>query len=196
MSQFSFNIYDIIPNNNVEKIDPSANNNEAIIVACKNGNIEVVEKLLNDHRVNPGDRNNLSIIMACINGHTQIVEMLLKDKRVDPSDRNNRSILWACVNGHIQIVEMLLKDPRVDASVDDNTIILGANKHHYKKLVRMLLFDKKVTNHKSFKIIREKEEFKQPIDELVKLILTLDRLPSKKTPFPKEIVYKIVNYCL
>jgi hypothetical protein len=42
-------------------VDPSACKNEAIIVACKVGHLDIMEILLSDKRVDPSDQNNQAI---------------------------------------------------------------------------------------------------------------------------------------
>jgi len=96
-------------------IDPSADNNKAIISASKNGHTLAVKLLLTDPRVNPSARDNEAIRMASINGQIDVVKLLLIDKRVNPSARNNEAFRLAFKNEHLEIVELLLNDKRVDA---------------------------------------------------------------------------------
>jgi len=97
-------------------LDPSEQNNEAIIWASEYGRVKVVELLLKDKRVDPSAQDNKAIIWASLRGHVQVVKLLLKDPRVDPSAKNNRAIKLASGNGHVDVVELLLKDKRVDPS--------------------------------------------------------------------------------
>ena len=65
------------------RVDPSDNDNWAIIFASENGHSAIVERLLQDSRVDPSDDENLAIRWASQNGHSAIVECLLRDDRVD-----------------------------------------------------------------------------------------------------------------
>ena len=46
------------------RVDPSANNNDAIQWASGNGHLEVVEELLKDNRVDPSANDNYAIQMG------------------------------------------------------------------------------------------------------------------------------------
>jgi len=64
-------------------VDPSDENNEAIILAVLNERTEIVKILLQDKRVDPSAGGNYPIAIAADRGYTEIVKMLLNDKRVD-----------------------------------------------------------------------------------------------------------------
>ena len=99
------------------RIDPSGNNNEAIIYASYGGHFKVVELLLQYSRVDPSANNNYAIRFASTRGYLEIVELLLRDQRVDPTEADNHAIRWTSRNGHSRVVEILLEDARVDPSV-------------------------------------------------------------------------------
>src|SRR5690349_2933275 len=61
---------------NEKRVDPSADNNDAIRIACMNGYLDIVKLLLDDERVDPSANNNFAIIYACKNGHFDIVKLL------------------------------------------------------------------------------------------------------------------------
>lgn len=96
--------------------DPSIQDNEAMIYACKIGSLGLVQILLEDDRVDPSAQNNEAICFAAQNGHLNIVDLLLKDNRVDPSTQNNRPLIIAAKKGHSDIVKLLLNNNRVDSS--------------------------------------------------------------------------------
>ena len=58
---------------------------EDFYLACEEGHIEVIERLLQDERVDPAADDNFAIRAASENGHVVVVARLLQDKRVDPS---------------------------------------------------------------------------------------------------------------
>ena len=102
-------------------VDPSANDNNAILNASKNGHLAVVERLLMDPRVNPSADDNYAIRCASYNGHIAVVERLLQEpegRGVDPSADNNYAILWASINGHTAVVVRLFQDSRVMTVMD------------------------------------------------------------------------------
>lgn len=63
-----------------QRLDPSANNNEAIIIACRFGNIKIVDRLLQDKRVDPSARDNTAMRMAKLNGHLPIIQLLQRPR--------------------------------------------------------------------------------------------------------------------
>ena len=128
------------------RVDPSDEDNTAIVRASEYGYKEVVELLLSDDRVDPSDRRNEAIILASLNGHIEVVELLLSDGRVDPSDLHNYAIRWASRNGQHEVVELLLSDDRVDPSDKHNEAIRWASQYGHKEVVEFLLFDERVKN--------------------------------------------------
>jgi hypothetical protein len=85
-----------------KRVDPSARDNQSILMAAHNGHIAIVESLLQDKRVDPSARDNHSIVLAAQNGHLAVVERLLQDKRVDPSAlENSCDSLWPARIGRL-----------------------------------------------------------------------------------------------
>ena len=72
-------------------VDPTANDNESVIYACRFGNIEIV-KLLLQAGADPTARNNKSIIYACRIENIEIVKLLLQ-AGADPSVMNNATVI-------------------------------------------------------------------------------------------------------
>ena len=87
------------------RVDPSADNNQAIQFASENGHLEVVRELLKDSRVDPSANNNYAIQDASENGHLEVVRELLKDSRVDPSADNNWAIREASASHSEKLLE-------------------------------------------------------------------------------------------
>jgi hypothetical protein len=65
-----------------KRVDPSAENNEAIIEASSKGHVEIVKELLKDTRTDPSDRNNAALVGACTYGHAKVVKELIKIEAV------------------------------------------------------------------------------------------------------------------
>ena len=61
------------------RVNPSANDNEAIKYASINGHHLVVDRLLQDRRADPTDNNNIAIRNASRNGHHLVVNRLLQE---------------------------------------------------------------------------------------------------------------------
>ena len=121
----------------------------AFMLACHNGQLQIVELLLLKKQIDPNlqEKNGFnSFMLACQNGHTQIVELLLEEQ-VDPNvqDKNGwNAIMLACHNGQLQIVELLLKkqiDPNLQEKNGFNAFMLACEKGHIF-IVRLLLMKK------------------------------------------------------
>ncbi len=63
-----------------KRVDPSVQNNSAIVWASQYGHLEVM-LLLADKRVNPSDKNNDAIALATRYGYDEISKLLLADNR-------------------------------------------------------------------------------------------------------------------
>jgi ankyrin repeat protein len=120
-------------------VDPSCDNNRAIVVASAYGHAEIVKLLLQDSRVNPASPNNYSIRCASEHGHIEVVKLLLNDKRVDPCDNNNAAIRWASKEGRYDVVKLLLNNSRVNPGDHNNEAIINASARGYYKIVELLL---------------------------------------------------------
>lgn len=65
---------------NHKEINPSFDNNWAIVYAAENGNIRILETLINNKRFNPSGYRNYAVFMASHNGNIGCVRLLLEDK--------------------------------------------------------------------------------------------------------------------
>jgi len=105
------------------------------LVACRDGNIEWVAKLLLEKRrfakqskqinFNARDLTGMTGFMhACHNGHANVVTHLLRDKRLDVNlvdDGGTSGLNHACMKGHADIVEVLLYSPHIKPNGEDRT---------------------------------------------------------------------------
>ena len=121
-----------------------ADEGEEFALACRNGDVEEVRRLLADPRVDPGYSNNEAIREACARGHVEVVRLLLADRRVDPTDYYNDTMRLACENGHADVVRLLLIDSRADPGDNDNSAVRQACSRGHVDVVRLLLADPRV----------------------------------------------------
>ncbi|GAH73688.1 unnamed protein product, partial [marine sediment metagenome] len=79
-----------------KKIDPSANNNEAIILASKYGRLNVVKYLMSQYpkyNIDPTASDNDAFSFASSNGHLEVVKYLMSltdvngENIINPADR-------------------------------------------------------------------------------------------------------------
>ena len=153
-----------------KKIDPAANDNEAIQVAAQNGHTETVRMLLEDRRVDPTTGNNRAITMAAKRGHTEIVRELLKDGRADPNARNGWVIILAAGKGHTKVLRMLLEDERVNpTNMVNNEAIRWATENGHTEIVKE--FVKWAIENNRPDVTLDIIKKITPTDELVKWII-------------------------
>jgi ankyrin repeat protein len=123
------------------RVNPGANDNSAINVACWLGHSSILKLLLKDPRTDPSDGNNVILLTAVERGYYRIVRRLLMDPRVDPSDNHNPAIIAAANHGNAPILELLLKDGRADPKIMNSApLSFAAILGHYK-IVKILLKD-------------------------------------------------------
>ncbi len=133
-------------------VDPSYENNEAIIIASEEGHCEVVNLLLSDQR-----RETTALA-----GNTLVLLSPAYAYAVDPSEDFNYAIRMASENGHPEVVRCLLNyraDQRcetiagnalvlpayaVDPSDYTNYAIRFASANGHLKVMKLLLADKRV----------------------------------------------------
>ena len=95
------------------RIDPTDENERALVSACYNANHEALALLLADGRADPTFDNNLALIASI--RHPDCLELLLDDGRADPSADDNRALDRATTQDEYEAVKLLLEDVRVDA---------------------------------------------------------------------------------
>jgi ankyrin repeat protein len=112
--------------------DPRLDNNYAIRLAAKHGNVDATKCLLKVEYVDPAFNDNEPLILAITEnssyptveyvnpafngnvqlssskGYAEIVSLLLNDPRVNPSDSDNAALLYAVNAGNVEIVRMLM----------------------------------------------------------------------------------------
>ena len=94
-------------------LDPSVDNNSAVIVASNFGHLEIVRFLMQDKRMDLSKGFGLlSVLLASEKGHPEIVKFLLQHESVKPivSDKLvSMAIREAFDNNHLTIVDFLVE---------------------------------------------------------------------------------------
>lgn len=120
-------------------VDPSYQNNKALILAAQYGHLEIFKLLLEDARVDPSDQNNEAIIKAAQSGHLDIFKLLLSDDRVDFSDHDDKVLIAAAEFNHVDILKWLIQDARIDPSAKNiETAIMFAAYNGYEDIFQIL----------------------------------------------------------
>ena len=107
--------------------------NNKFVLACDNGNLDEVNKLMNDHQINFNNHEGLK--MALVNGHNEIVRIILDKTIINEKicrelidwvimDENNE--LWKIVREYFNknpiILAGLISKISELKSIDDETI--------------------------------------------------------------------------
>ena len=66
---------------------------------CRQGYIDIMQRLLSDGRVDPAADNNKAIRVSIENGNIEVVRLLLADGRADPTAGNNYAIRYSSERG-------------------------------------------------------------------------------------------------
>lgn len=156
-------------------IDPSQNENYAIVIASRYGHLEIVRRLLQDERVNPAEHDNDAIVYAAFNDNVEIVRLLLQDERVNPADNNNDAIIQASTHDSLETARLLLEDERVNPADQDNIAIIQASNHGHTQMVALLLQDERVNptaeDNKAIRDVSSKKQIRN-LPERLKIAFT------------------------
>ena len=161
-------------------VDPTTDDNYAIIWASKNGRTEVVKLLLAIPEVDPTAKHNYAIKWASVNGRTEVVKLLLADQRVNPTAGDNYAIKWASAKGRTKVVKLLLAIPEVDPTANDNFATRWASANGHTEVVRRLLRD--------YRINLQNPVIQAIIKQYPKFDLNLRFQDLPKIPNPNQLV--------
>jgi ankyrin repeat protein len=102
---------------NVCKYMSSRNLSTALNEACKNGHLEIAEKLIQlgadiDSKDGYSNQNKMSLHFACIKGYIDVVEMLVHmgiDVNMHSKCRKQTALHYACCHGQLGTVKKLIQ---------------------------------------------------------------------------------------
>jgi hypothetical protein len=151
------------------RVDPSAQDNAAILEASGNGLIDVVNRLLQDLRVDPSAQDNQAIRWAFHNGRIDVVSRLLADDRVF-----NKLRSFSMFRGVSRVVflEQLAKHHCKQFNINTAGVFCAGfvRKIRQNALIQRAMYVDSLPTVKSL-IKREWQEVEKGIIELQKLVL-------------------------
>jgi ankyrin repeat protein len=119
--------------------NPRLDNQSAIKLAVRDGNINAIKCLLKIDYVDPTIENNYPIKLAVRNGNVQVVKALLDSGKVDPSAEYNYPLRTA-TNGNLEMVRFLLDYPNFDLHNVNVTLALSeALKQRKDDIARLMI---------------------------------------------------------
>jgi hypothetical protein len=115
-------------------------------MAVYEGNIQMVDSLLNHPQINASSINNSSLLTMetkSQRNHLNIINRLLQDARFSPNSCQ-QALEHAVSKSNLLVVRRLLRDPRVDPSLNANyCFMIAINKCDYE-MVSQLLNDPRI----------------------------------------------------
>jgi ankyrin repeat protein len=126
--------------------EPDQNEDLPLIYACRNGNYELVEKMLQDLSVEVGeaDLDGLtSLHHACLNGHTEVVRLLVNSNRLQDMNKGDSlgdtPLHYACRGNNADVVKLLINSNYLQTMDIDK-------KGRFKKTPLILLCSSSIPN--------------------------------------------------
>lgn len=116
--------FDAVVKHDGSEIDsniPESKLNEALQKAAEEGDVNIVQTLLQDGRANPS---------AC--------SLQAMEYGVSPSLTASYALQMACYNGHHKVVQLLLDDGRSDVSANEYRCLKLAAQRNHEAVVRVL----------------------------------------------------------
>lgn len=120
--------------------------NECLVHTSRDGDVELVQPLLENPLVDPMDNTNgYALSEAAWRGHTDVVRLFLEHPRVILNDYwKKRLVLVAASINSADLMRLLIADPRFDPSSDQNFAVRWSASHGYLQVMRVLLADHRV----------------------------------------------------
>ncbi|KAJ3307990.1 hypothetical protein HDV04_002201 [Boothiomyces sp. JEL0838] len=127
-----------------KRIHSNILNNILVVLASKDGKLDIVDYLTRDDTVDPAAQENSAFIEACGGGHLNVAQFLLKFKCVVPNSQRNRAVQLAAKNGKSKIVKFLLQLEKADPTDSNNEAIKAAVENDHANTVEILLCDPRI----------------------------------------------------
>lgn len=181
----------ILENNN---IDPTITEDtleqlNALHIASKYGNIEIVKLLLNDNRFDPNQKDDLEyftpLMYACIEGKIDVVKLLLNDPRVNINELDGSSLgclFDCCINNDYELTELILTNENFNME-DHNTIYESfyiACSHGYHNIVKLMIV---IIDNCELKVMNNIDKFDSNIKNILQTFKNSSEYISMKRKY-------------
>jgi hypothetical protein len=124
-----------------QRVDPSAENYEAFIEACRAVDVKILQLLLADQRVVPP----LLLLLKSIElNRIEVVKFLLTDQRFNSVQSRHQALITACTSGNGDVVDLLLADDRLDPSENGQAALTATLSNNSWYALKRLLADQRV----------------------------------------------------
>lgn len=112
--------------------------------ACKTGNLDLIQKMIDDLQVDPRLDQDAAFYTACYYGHFDLVLLLLERLTIDFSRYGSYALFQACHGNNLDLVNFLLKNGGVNPAADKNRALIAAIIMDSEAIVECLLKDQRV----------------------------------------------------
>lgn len=110
----------LLKNNQTNRIEYL---NNAIVIACKSGHLDLVALLLRHSKADPSFNNHAAIVAATKFNQLEVIKELLKHPKTDPSARSNLMLKVAILGKQQELIKILLQDERVKLFEEQGVIL-------------------------------------------------------------------------
>jgi hypothetical protein len=126
---------------NKDRIDISANNEEAFRWSCYNGHLSIAKWLLNiKPTIDISANNDQAFLWACSEGRLLILEWLLSiNPSITISVQKEKAFTYACYRGQLDVAKWLLEViPSIDITAENHFAIKCATTYKHFSIVQWL----------------------------------------------------------
>jgi ankyrin repeat protein len=130
---------------------------ELLNSSIKDGNLEIVKRLLTDCEVDPNYQDGdgcIALFAAARNGQFEIVRCLIEECGLDPNqlESGERTLLFAASScGHLELVKYLISDCKIDVNhesyIGETALFAAAENGHLEIVTYLINYCKVDPNH-------------------------------------------------
>lgn len=139
--------------------------NNALVIATKEGQLDIVYHLLSDARTDPTFHNSLALRNAVKNGNVDVVKALFEDGRVDPDALQDQALMLASLHNDEDTVLILLQHGSVHPTARNNLAIRIAYHKKFRNIVKLLKRKPEVLAHPNQAKTVSEEELATIVEE-------------------------------
>ena len=100
-----------------KRVDPTAEDNFCLQIACSKGYSRLLELLLRDKRCDPSKSNSIALWIAAESGFLDCVELLVQDRRIDLNAKHDNltALEVALLNENFEVGQYLLQCSKTES---------------------------------------------------------------------------------
>lgn len=128
-------------------------NNNALIIACYEENLEIIKYLIENTNINIDHKNNFGnnvLLVACYENYIEIVKYLLEETKININTINNLGnniLMMSCLNNNLELLLYLINKTDIDINKFNNygdTIVSIAIDNRNFEILNKLIKNKRI----------------------------------------------------